>query len=118
MRQVMTDVCEKDAFGVQAICDPDRVFDSGVRGMRLVAQSVEEEDIEILQVRHRGLGNLAEIGQIGGGAEAISVDLRFSGNHGGGLEDRAEELERARDRFQLEAGKAAKLVVGVEDVAE
>src|SRR5271166_2329886 len=66
----------------------------------------------------RRLGNLAVIGEIGGGSEAEAVNLSLAMNQPHRLEVRPEKLHGTVDRAQLELRQAAILVIGVEDVAE
>src|ERR1700758_5435984 len=49
MRQVMADVSEKHPLGLQAFCDLQGLVHAGMRGMRFVAQGIQEKDVQALQ---------------------------------------------------------------------
>ncbi len=118
VRKVVADVRKKGAFGSQSIGDADRILDGGMGRMRLVAQAIEKQDIKVLQAGERCFGDVTEIGEIGGAAEAVSEDFSFPVNHWNWLEGAAEQLENSMDRLEFEPGEASEFVVGVEDIAE
>ena len=87
--QVVTDVREERAFGLQASGDPERVFDRRMGGMRLVSKGVQKNNIEAAQFFERAFGNLAKVGQVGCGAEAKSPDFRIAMQDRNGFESEA-----------------------------
>jgi len=49
--QVVTDMGEERALRLYALHDAQGVLNGGMRGMRLMSQSVQKQDIQVLQVR-------------------------------------------------------------------
>src|SRR4029077_7539650 len=109
---------EEDPLGADLIGDAHGILDGGVRGVGLVPQTVEKKHVEALQARGGGLGDFAEVGEIGGRAKAEAVDFGVAVNDGDRLEPGAEEMEGTVNGFQFETGETSKLVIRVEDVAE
>ncbi len=63
--------------------------------MGLVAEGVEEEDVEIVEHGEGGLGNLAVIGEVGEAADAVAVDVLAAVEERDGLDVESEEFEGA-----------------------
>src|ERR1700691_2625078 len=70
MRQVVANMSKKGALRFQPLDNAQRVLDGRMGGMRDVSQRIQKQDVEILQLRERGLRHAAVIGQISGAAEA------------------------------------------------
>jgi len=73
VRKIVRNVGKESASRPQPLDQAERLRNRGVSGMRLVAQGVEKKNIEPAQQRKRAFGNFAEVGQVGGRTEAISV---------------------------------------------
>src|SRR5205085_116896 len=89
-----------------------------MRGVRLVAQRVKKKHVEPVQARARSRGNVAEVGEIRGAAEAEAVDFRVAMQHRDGLKPRAPQLDGAGDGLEFHLRQATVFVVALEDVAE
>src|SRR5664280_2544828 len=90
-----------------------------MRGVRLVTERIEKENVEVLQHFHRTLRNLAEVGEISRRAKSITVNLRLTVDNRHRRKRRAEQLQRlVIHRVKLDLRDGAKLVVVVEDVFE
>ena len=61
--------------------------------VRIVAESVEDEHVEILQQRQALGGDVAHVGEVGGGAEAVAGDLLAAVGYGDATEAGVEEVE-------------------------
>src|SRR5262245_8076264 len=68
-------MCKEGALGSQLLNQAQRVFNRRVRGVRAMAKGIEKQNIQLAKLRHRVRRNLAEIGEVGGASEAVSVDL-------------------------------------------
>ena len=74
MVEVVADVGEEGAFGVELVDKLDGFGEVGVAGVGLVAEGVEDEDVEVLEEREAFGGDVAHVGEVGGGAEAVAGD--------------------------------------------
>ena len=70
--------------------------------MWLVPQRIQKQDVKILQLCQRSLGNIAVIGQISRAAKAKTVDLGLAMDHGDGFNMRAEQIQRSMEWFRLD----------------
>ena len=70
--------------------------------MRNVPQRVQKKDVEILQLRKRGLWDRTMIGQISRAAEAKAINLSVAVNHRDWLEAGAEQIDRTVERLKLD----------------
>ncbi len=86
--------------------------------MRRVAQRVQKQDIEVPQLLQRFMRDLAVIGQVGGRSKTETKNRGVAVDHRQRLEARSEQFDRAVDRMKVNLRQSAKLVFGVEDVAE
>src|SRR5882757_7724044 len=86
--------------------------------MRLVTQSVQEQDVEIAQPVQRLSGHIAMVGQVSSRSETETQDGRLAMNHGHRLKTRAEQLNRAVNRLHFHLRQTAEFVVRVENVAK
>src|ERR1039458_8707855 len=69
VRQVVADVREKRALRFHRVHDLQRLLHGRMRGMRLVAQRVQKQYVEVAQLLQRFGRNLAVICQVGGRSE-------------------------------------------------
>src|SRR6478672_1519368 len=116
--QVVTDMGKERALRLYALHDAQGVLNGGMRGMRLMSQSVQKQNIQVLQVRERLLRNVAEISQVSCGAKAVSIDLGIAMNHRHRLKAGAKQLHRTVDGLEFHLSNAAEFVVGIENVSE
>src|SRR5208282_2191882 len=89
-----------------------------MRGMRLVAQRIQKQNVEAPQLLQRFGRDLAVIGQVGGRSETETDDRSFPMDHRHWLEARAEQLDRALDWLQVNQRQSAELVLCFKNVAE
>jgi hypothetical protein len=78
MHQIMRDVGEVGAFGLQQFDSFEGLFDGGVSGVRVVAQGVEKEYVEIGEQREAFNRYTAVICEVGAAAEAEAIDSAFA----------------------------------------
>lgn len=92
----------------------------GVAGVRLGAEGVENEDVEVPEERQAGFGDGAHVGEIGGGAEAEAGDLEVAMEDGHALEGDAEDFGGLGifEWVELNAGAMRVRGVGGEGVVE
>ena len=69
------------------------IFRGGVAGVGLAAEGVEDEDVEVLEEREALFGDVAHVGEVGGGAEAVAGDGLAAVGDGDALEAGAEEVD-------------------------
>ena len=90
--------------------------------MGLVAQGVEDEDVEILQERKAFGWDVTHVGQVGRAAESIAGDLLSSVGHGDAAEAGAEELHAGAgsgvEAMELDACAGGVAVFRAEGVLE
>src|SRR5215468_9174510 len=116
--QVVRDVGEESTLRPELIHQAQGIGDRGVRGMGAVPERVQKQDVQVAQAIH-GLGrDLAEVSQVGGGAEAKTMDGGVAMDQFDRLKCCAEQLQRTVDAVHLNAGDAAILVGCVKDVAK
>src|SRR6266403_6242026 len=89
-----------------------------MRGMRLVAQRVQKQNVEVSQLLQRFGRNIAVIGQIGGRSETETKNRSIAVDHCQRLEARSEQFDRAVDRMKVDLWQSAKLIRWLEDVAK
>src|SRR5882762_2691367 len=75
--------------------------------MRNITESVQDQFVETLQERHRGVRNVAEVGEIGGTSEPEAEDFHLAVQQRHGNKRDAEKLERAMDGVQRNARHGA-----------
>lgn len=90
--EFVTHVGEQGALWLKPLDDGDGFFDVRVARVRVVAQSVDYENVEVLEKREADFGHVAHVGEVGGAAEAIASDLLIAMDDGDSLETGAEEL--------------------------
>src|SRR5271156_2354225 len=91
----------------------------GMRGMRSVAQGVQEQHVQTAQQLHGFRRNIAVIGEIRGASKAKPVHRAFSVTKTQGCELEAEEIHRAAVKeVSDQAWNGRFRETGVEDVAK
>ena len=94
MVEVVGHVGEVGSPGLDAFDEGDGFSEVGVAGVRLAAEGVKDEDVEVLEEREAFGGDVAEVGEVGCGAEAVAGDLVVA------VGDRdAEEVGSEEDDF-------------------
>src|SRR5262249_13877045 len=116
--QVVGNMREEGAPGLELLHQAQRVGHGGMRGVRAMTQSVKKQDIEPAQEFLGVQRDFAEIGEVGGRAETKTVNLGFAVNHYDRLKARAKQLQRSIEAFHLDPRDAPVFVIGVKDVAE
>ena len=94
--EVVGHVGEEGAAGFELLDQRDGVFQGGVGGVGLAAEGVEDEDVEIGEQGKALGGDVAEVGEVGGGAEAVAGDGVAAMGDGDAEEVRAEEVDVRR----------------------
>src|SRR5436305_1045775 len=89
-----------------------------MRGMRLVPQRIQKQNVESFELMHGRIGDLAVIGEISGRSEAIAVDLALAVDENHRFEAGTENLYRPINGPQFEKRQAAEFVIRIENVAE
>ena len=119
--EVVAHVGEEGASGLELLDDLEGVFDVGVGGVGIVAEGVEDEDVEILKLRDAGVGDGAHVGEVGGGAEAVAADGEITVVDGDAAEGGSEEGDlffRRREAMELDAGDGGAAAGRAEGVVE
>src|SRR5579871_5906631 len=116
--QIVADVGEKGSLRFHPFHDSQRILHRGVRRMGLVAQRIQEKNIQPFQLMKRRFGNLAVIGEVCRLPKSKAVNLCLSVNQPHRLEARAEQLHRTIDRPQFQLRQAAVLIIRVENVCK
>ena len=109
---------EKSALRTQAVDNGQRVSYGRMRRVRLMPQCIEKQNVEAFEFMHRGLGNFAVVSEVGGRAEAISVNLALAVNQNDRLEAHAENVDGAVDGTELQQRQPAEFVIRVKNVGE
>src|SRR6266404_3554146 len=86
--------------------------------MRLVAQRIQKQDIEVAELLQRFGRDLAVIGQIGGRSETETKNRGIAVDHRQRLEARSEQFDGTVDRMKIDLRQSAKLIFGLKDVAK
>src|SRR5208283_389661 len=118
MRQVVGDVREVGMLRLQALHQLHRVSYGRVRRMWMMPQRVEEQDVEILQLRQRLFRHAAEVGEVRRRTKAISLDGNVAVMHNQRSKRCSEQFQRAVHRLYLDLRESTVLVVPLEDVTE
>src|SRR5581483_6586225 len=118
VRQIMTNMSEERAPGLQPLHGFHRVLYRRMRRVRLMTQRVEKEHIQVLQPGQRLFGDLAMIGEISSGTKAKTENFGVTVDKDDWLETSSEKLNRPVDRLQFNLGKSAELIFGVENISK
>src|ERR1700683_4511309 len=118
MGQIVANVGKEAPLGFYALHDAQRILHCRMRGMRLMPQCIQEENVQSLQLMERRLGNLAMISEISGVAETEAVNLRLAVNQAHWLEACPKSFHGTIYRPKLELGQASVHIIGVKDVGE
>src|SRR5271156_3905663 len=102
----MADMREPGALWFHFFNQRERLFDIGMRGVRDVAQGVEDEIIKPTKQGLRTFGNLAEIGEVRHLAHAETEDGLHSVDCRDRYDLRTEEVERPVNRVQVNERKS------------
>src|SRR5215471_3084900 len=89
-----------------------------MRGMRLVAQSVQKKNIQATQASHRFGGNFTEVSKIGSRTEAKAMNFSVAMENLYRFKTGAEQFQRTVNVIDLDARNSAVFVVGIKDVFE
>src|SRR5436305_827176 len=84
--------------------------------MRLMPQGVQKQDVQVLQHRHRTLGNFGEIRYIRGGPETKRKDLCVPMLHRDWNERSSKQVQLAVKIQQFERRSSAELILTGKDV--
>jgi len=114
----VSDVREPGAAWLELVNESEGLFDGLVHGMRNIAESVDDEVVEVFKERHGGFREAAEIGQIRGAAEAEAQDIHFAVEERHGNDGDAEKLEGSFDFVEDDAGNRAEGGLGVKNVGK
>ena len=119
VRQIVADVGEENSPRRQLFRGGDGTVYGRMRGVWLVAQSIQKEHIQAPQLCERGIRDLAVIRKISRIAKPESIDRRLAMQEGDGRELDAEQIDGGAVQhvgFQLRHGGL--LFLTVEHVAE
>src|SRR5579872_2970190 len=114
----MRDMGKEGAPRLEFLHHAERVGHCGMRRMRLVAQCVEEKNVEPVQPFHGLRRYLAEVRKVSGRPKTEPVNLRIAVQHHDRLKICAKQLQGAIDGNNLHPGNAAVFVVSFKNVAE
>src|SRR6266496_3971519 len=109
---------EECPLGLQARNSRQRMFNRRVRGVRLIPQRIQKQNIQPFQLTQRFLWNVAMIGQVSARAKAETVNLGIAMNEHNRFKLCSEKLQHAIDRSQLDLRQAAEFVVGVKNISK
>src|SRR5437773_1626160 len=98
--QVVGNVREPRAARLELLNESERLLHRLVHGMWNISQGVQDQLVETFQKRHRRVGNLAEVGEIGGPPKPESQNFHLPVEHGHGNKRGAEKFEWAPDGVQ------------------
>ena len=120
--EVVAEVGEEGAFGLELLDKGDGAVEVGVAGVGVAAEGVEDEDVEVLEEGEAFGREVAHVGEVGGGAEAVSGNLLPAVEDGNALEGGAEErcggAGGGVDAMEVDAGAGGVAVFGAEGVVE
>src|SRR5579864_1430893 len=118
VRQIVTNVREKCALRLQPLHDAQRVLHRRMRRVRLVAQCIQKQNIEVFQLRQRRYRDLTMVGQVSRRAKTKAINLRVAMDQSDRLESRTKQLQRPLQRAHLDLRQSSELVIGIENVSE
>ena len=95
--QIVANVREEGPLWLQPVDNRQGILHRRVRGMGLVPQCIEKQDVEPLQLMQRRFRNLAVVGQVRSRAEPVAVNLRLSVNQDDRFELHSEDIHRPID---------------------
>src|SRR5208337_4959999 len=114
----VSDVREPGAARLELVNEGEGLLDGLVHGMRDIAESVDDEVVEVFEERHGGFGEAAEIGEIRGAAEAETEDVHFAVEERHGNDGNAEKFKGAFDYMEDDAGNGAEGGLGIKNVGK
>src|SRR6266436_5035867 len=89
-----------------------------MRGVWLVAQRVQKQDVEVSQLLQCFRRNLAVVGQVGGRSETETKNRSIAVDHRQRLEARTEQFDGAVNGMKINLRQSAKLIFGLKDIAK
>ena len=89
--QLMGNVSEKGAARLDTGNPLEGLLHGVVAGVMLPAQRIDDEHVEVFQQRQTRFGDYVHVGEVGGGAEAVSGDCEISVEQGHTLEAHAPD---------------------------
>ena len=120
--EIVAHVGEEGALGLEELDEGGGLGYVGVAAVGFVAESIEDENVEVLEEREALGGDVGHVGEVGGGAEAVAGDGLAAVGDGDALELRAEEGDGGArgggDAVDLYAGAGGVAVFGAEGVVE
>ncbi len=93
---------EEGSAGLEFLDISQRAFEMGVAWMRLTSESIEDEDVQILKQRYAFGRDVAHVGEVGCGAEAIAGDGLVAVRDGNPLKACTEEIDPGSGRAFIE----------------
>lgn len=118
MGQVVSDMGEPGAAGIQLFDEGESLIDGLMHGVRNVAQSVEDKFIEIVQESERGIRDGTEVGEVSSTAKAESENFHVAVEKGNWRELDAEEIEGRFGLVEIDTGNGTEFRFAVENVGE
>ncbi len=120
--EVVAHVGEEGSARLELLDQPDGVLEMGVGWVRLATQSVQDEQIEILEERDALFGDGAGVGKVGGGSEAEGADVLAAVQDGDATEAGAEEIDAGPwglvEAVHLDAGAGGVAIGRIEGIGE
>ena len=106
--EVVAHVGEEGAAGLEKLDERGWSFRgwSGWDGVLLAAEGIKDEEVEVLEEREALFGDLAHVGEVGGGAEAVAGDALLAVLDGDAA---GSGLRRARRSAPASIGDAVEL---------
>ena len=122
MVEVVAHVGEEGTAWLELFDVGDGLLKMRMAEVRIAAEGVEDENVEVLKEGDALVGNVAHVGEVGGAAEAIASDLLTAVCDGNALEACAEDVEACAGRevnaVKLHAGAGGIAIFGAEGVFE
>src|SRR5579863_9950384 len=118
MAELVRDVGEEGAPWFEPLDPPERLLQVRVRGMRLVAQGVENQHVQSFEQGNRRVRDGAEIGDVGRLAETEAENRQVAVQDGKRRPATAKEIERPVDDVRIELGDPSVRIRLVENVLE
>ena len=120
--EVVAHVGEEGTTGLELFDVGDGFFEMRVAEVRVAAECVEDEDVEVLEEREAIVGDVAHVGEIGGGAKAVAGDLLAAVGDGDAAEAGPEEIDacagRGVETMDFDTGAGGIAVFGSKGISE
>jgi len=119
MKKIVRNMCKKSTFWPKELDGSERFADGGVGWVRIVAECVEEQNVEAGQFFETLSGDIAVIGEVGAIAKAEAVDGALAMAGGDGCKNKASRADGFVFKdVRVEPRAAGLSGRGIEDVAE